>query len=231
MMMCKNCGMEIKDEAMVCDQCGAPVEGEDCTPEAKAAVSEKQVGMDEIKEKVDIVKTALRNMDKSTAIIALLVFCIGAVASGLITYSMAKDPLEARLASVQQEYYETSQQLEIAQNVMNEYVDTEAELAEVQVTNVTPKQTTITTEYGEHVTVGIDIAPGLYTIMDKDYDPANVDPDEEDWYRVDVDIRSAFGYGSYRDDSVYQQEGSEILLKAGDEIEADGVIFTPVKGQ
>lgn len=237
-MFCRECGKEIDKGSKFCEFCGAEIgyikeneqrneqTSEILVESAKEQIQEKNVGAETnaepensyeqscaevhqtvTKEKLGEVSTSVQYRDKAfsnISIICIIVaFVVGSLVSGILTYNIGAKPVLEKMVSAEEMEKEAKKKLDDASKVYAEINNIEVQTGEPQVTKLQGNST-----------VGIDIAPGLYTMEGSDRDVA--------FYHVYSNGDEAF---------LWEKNGTEILLKAGEKLEEmdEVTTFTPVE--
>ena len=206
-MKCSKCGAEISGDGMFCSECGAPIEK--LEPSNDVEISESIESQRQLTAETPSSKGGFQ-ISKETIIVAIIALMIGALASGIITYQVAAKPVLSKLASAEQKAKDAEQTLKDAEDQLKAAEEEYAKISGIEVSNDTPKVTKIRGK----ATVGIDIAPGLYT--------AKGSYGTYSFHLTDIEGDKDF---------IWQSDGEEMILKAGEKIDTDDqvVTFTPVK--
>ncbi|MEA4923125.1 MAG: zinc-ribbon domain-containing protein [Eubacteriaceae bacterium] len=198
-MFCKKCGKQIDDDAVFCEYCGATVTS--TPPEVEEKNGKAEVFTNDDSPSKNKGKVLL---SKSMIVAIILSLIIGAGISGVLTYNLGAKPVLQKMATVEKKESEAKKKL----NAANEYY---AETNNIEVQTDKPKEVKLQGT----ATVGVDIAPGLYTFKSK----AETDPA---FYHI---------YTDGEEDFIWSKNGTEIILKAGEKLKDMEYVltFTPVK--
>ena len=143
---------------------------------------------------------------------------VGALVSGILTYNIGARPVLSKMASAERQEKEAEQLLKDAEKKYQDADEYYAKISNIEVSTDEPKKVHLQGK----VVVGVDIAPGMYSMESKtgDYCSAHrytVDEEAEGWGDL---IANGYGEG----------ELGQVILKAGETVDiGDGIItFTPI---
>lgn len=233
-MFCQNCGRKLDEKAEFCPICGTKVN--------KGAKSSKKVNKkdetqeknknkldenhqnqqgDTVGDKLTKTKNQIKwekqnnSYSKKTLVILLAAsFVFGAVISGLVTYFVGAKPVLEMKYEYENKVEEAQESLESAKTKEKEAAEKYATLNNIKVQTGEPQEVKLQGS----ATVGVDIAPGMYI--------------------VNKGGKSTFSFYHYffddpdnERDFVWEKDGSEIILKAGEKLtQIEHVTkFTPTK--